>query len=201
MMRKQAVLISIAALCFAGPAVATEAFSYSFVELGWVKQTLDDLDVDADGPGARVSVELTPAFHLFGSYSEQDLDLGSGSDVNGESLALGAGHAWSLSSKLDLVANVAYLRDELEIQGFGGSGSMEVDGYGVAGYVRMRPVNQLELTGGLSYTDFDELGDDTFFTAGARFFFTQMFAVGVDVSLNSDSTAYILGGRFNFGGR
>jgi hypothetical protein len=66
-MRKQAILISIAALCFAGPTVATEAFSYSFVELGWVNQTLDDVDVDANGPGARVSVELTPACHLFGS--------------------------------------------------------------------------------------------------------------------------------------
>ncbi len=201
-MRKQAILISIAALCFAGPAAATEAFSYSFVELGWVSQTLDDVDVDATGPGARVSVELTPAFHLFGSYSEQDFDLGSGSDVNGESLALGAGHAWSLSSKVDLVANVAYLRDELDVQVSGfGSGSVEVDGYGVAGYIRARPVDRLELTGGLSYTDFDELGNDTFFTAGARFFFTQMFAVGLDVSLNSDTTAYILGGRFNFGGK
>jgi hypothetical protein len=89
---------------------------------------------------------------------------------------------------------------DIQVSGLG-SDSVDVDGYGVAGYVRARPIDRLELTGGLSYADFDELGDDTFFTAGARFFFTQMFAVGLDVSLNSDTTAYILGGRFNFGGK
>ncbi len=36
------------------------------------------------------SFELTPALHLFGSYSDQDFDLGVGNDVNGESLTLGA---------------------------------------------------------------------------------------------------------------
>ena len=45
-MRKQTmILASLAALGFAGPALATEGFSYSFVELGWVNQEFDDLDV------------------------------------------------------------------------------------------------------------------------------------------------------------
>jgi hypothetical protein len=201
-MRKQTILASLAALGFAGPALATEGFSYSFVEVGWVNQEFDDLDVDADGPGIRASVELAPSFHLFGSYSDQDFDVGSGSDINGESLSLGAGYAWSLNPTVDIVGNVAYLREELDVQisGFG-SGSMEDDGLGVAGYVRARPIEQLELTGGLSYVDFDESGDDTFFTAGARYFFTKQFAAGLDVTLNSDTTAFILGGRFNFGTR
>jgi hypothetical protein len=201
-MRKQTILASLAALGFAGPALATEGFSYSFVELGWVNQEFDDLDVDADGPGVRASIELTPAFHLFGTYSDQDFDLGAGNDVNGESLAVGAGYAWSLNPKVDLVGNIAYLRAELDVQitGFGG-GSVEDDGLGVAGYVRARPVEQLELTGGLNYVDLDDTGDDTYFTVGARFFFTKMFAVGLDVSLNSDTTAYVLGGRFNFGAK
>jgi opacity protein-like surface antigen len=201
-MRKQTILASLMVLGFAGPALATEGFSYSFVELGWVSQDFDDLDVDADGPGIRASIELTPAFHLFGSYSDQDFDVGTDSDVNGESITLGAGYAWSLSSKVDLVANAAYLRQELDVQlaGFG-SGSVEDDGLGVGAYVRARPIEQLELTGGLNYVDFDDSGDDTYFSAGARFFVTKMFALGLDVQLNSDTTAFILGGRFDFGAR
>src|SRR5262245_44976902 len=201
-MRKQTILASLVALGFAGPALATENFSYSFVELGWVNQDFDDLDVEADGPAVRGSIELTPGFHLFGTYSDQDFDLGPGSDVNGESMTLGAGYAWSVSPTIDIVGNIAYLREELEVRtsGFGG-GSIEDDGMGVAGYVRARPIEQLELTGGLNYVDFDDSGDDTYFSAGARYFFTKAFAVGLDVSLNSDTTAFVLGGRFNFGAK
>jgi hypothetical protein len=201
-MRKQTILASLVALGFAGPALATEGFSYSFVELGWVSQEFDDLNVDADGPGIRASIELTPAFHLFGSYSDQDFDLGAGNDVNGEGLSLGAGYAWSLNSQVDLVAHVAYLRSELDLQVAGlGGGTLKDDGIGVGAYVRARPIEQLELTGGLAYSDFDDSGDDTFFSAGARFFITKMFAVGLDVTLNSDTTAFILGGRFDFGAK
>jgi hypothetical protein len=199
---KQTIVMVLLSLGVAGPAVATEGFSYSFVELGWINQEVDDLDIEADGPGIRASFEITPAFHLFGTYSEQDFDVGSGSDVDGEGLALGAGYAWSVSSQVDLVGTAAYLRDEIDVQIAGlGSGTFEEDGYGVSGYVRARPIERLELTGGLSYVDFDETGDDTFFNAGARFFFTEMFAVGLDVTLNDDTTAYVLGGRINFGGR
>jgi hypothetical protein len=201
-MRKQTILASLVALGFAGPALATEGFSYSFVELGWVSQEFDDLNVDADGPGIRASIELTPAFHLFGSYSDRDFDLGAGNDVNGEGLSLGAGYAWSLNSQVDLVAHVAYLRSELDLQVAGlGGGTLKDDGIGVGAYVRARPIEQLELTGGLAYSDFDDSGDDTFFSAGARFFITKMFAVGLDVTLNSDTTAFILGGRFDFGAK
>lgn len=201
-MRKQTILASLAALGFAGPALATDGFSYTFIEAGWVNQELDDFDVDADGPGIRASVELTPAFHLFGTYSDLDFDVGAGGDVSGESLSLGAGYAWSLNDKVDLVGNLAWLRQEVDVNlsGFG-SGSAEDDGFGVSGYVRARPIEQLELTGGLSFVDFDEGGDDTFFTVGARFFFTKMFAIGADISLNSDTTTYMLGGRVNFGAK
>lgn len=201
-MHKQTILAALLAFGVAGPAMATDGFSYSFVELGWVNQDFDDFDVEADGPGLRASFELTPAFHLFGSYTDQDFDFGAGSDVNGESMSLGAGYAWSLSPKVDIVGNAAYLRNEMDVQinGFG-SGSSKDDGVGLAGYVRARPIERLELTGGLNYVDFDETGDDTYFTAGARYFFTNMFALGLDVSLNSDTTAYILGGRFNFGAK
>ena len=199
---KQTILGLLLSLGIAGHAFATEGFSYSYAELGWVKQDFDDLDVEGDGPGIRASFELTPALHLFGSFSDQDFDVGANDDVNGESLALGAGYAWSISPQIDIVGNAAYLREEIDVQLAGvGSGSFEDDGFGIAGYVRARPVERLELTGGLNYVDFDESGDDTLFTAGARFFVTRMFALGVDVTLNDDTTTYVLGGRINFGGK
>ena len=69
-MRKELILGTIAALGLAGPAMATDGFSYSFVELGWVNSEIDDLDADGDGFGIRGSMEFTPAIHAFASYME-----------------------------------------------------------------------------------------------------------------------------------
>lgn len=195
-MRKELILGTIAALGLAGPAMATDGFSYSFVELGWINSEIDDLNADGDGFGIRGSMEFTPALHAFASYADQDFDV-AGIDVSGETLQIGFGYAWSVSPKMDVVGRVSY--NDITVDALGASA--DDSGIGLGGYLRGRPADRLELTGGIDLVDYDESGSDTEFGVGARFFFTKSFAAGVDVEFNDDGTSYMLGGRFSFGGR
>lgn len=192
-MRKEMILASLAALGCAGPALATDAFNYSYVEIGWVNSEIDDLDADGDGFGIRGSMEFTPNLHAFAGYSDQDYDV-AGIDVSGEQLEIGVGYAWSLTPKLDVVGRVSYL--DLSVDALGASA--DDSGFGLGGYLRGKPAERLELTGGIDLVDYDESGSDTAFGVGALFHFTRMFAAGVNMTFNDDGTQYMIGGRVNF---
>lgn len=198
-MRKEIILGSLAALGLAGPALASDGFSYSYAELGWVNTEFDDLGADGDGFALRGSFEFTPALHGFAQLADQDFDVGGGAEVGGEAMELGVGYAWTMSPTVDIVGKLAYVTQEIDVNIAGFGGSFDDDGFGIGGYVRAQPVDRLELTGGIDLVDMDLGGSDEYLSLGARFFFTKMFAAGLDLRLNSDDTSYMLGGRFNFG--
>jgi hypothetical protein len=198
-MRKGMIIGSLAALALTGPAIAADGFSYSYVELAWVNSELSDLDIDGDGFGLKGSFEFTPALHAFAQLSDTDYDTGFGASVSGENMELGVGYAWSMSPRMDIVGKFSFVQQEIDIDVPGFGGSFEDDGFALGGYVRGKPIEQLELTGGLDFVDMDLGGSDEYFTLCARYFFTKMFAAGLDLRLNSDDTTYMLGGRFNFG--
>lgn len=191
-MRKDFILGSIAALSLAGPAMAEDGFDYSYVELGYVKSEIDDLNVDGDGLGLRGSYEFTENFHAFAAHADQDFDF----DVSATTFELGAGLAWPVNPNMDLVGTLSYIKTEIDVPFFG---DLDDDGFAVGAGLRARVIEALELTGGLKYASYDEVGDDTTFGAGARYFFTQMFAAGVDVDFDDDGTAWMLGARMSFG--
>ena len=191
-MRKGFILGSIAALSLAGPAMAEDGFDYSYVELGYVKSELDDFDVDGDGLGLRGSYEFTENFHAFAAYTDQDFDF----DVSATTLEVGAGFAWPVNPNMDIVGTVSYIQGEIDVPSFG---DFEDDGFAFGAGLRARVIEKLELTGGLKYVNFDAAGNDTTLGAGARYFFTNMFAAGVDVNFDDDGTTWMLGGRLSFG--
>lgn len=191
-MRKGFILGLIAASSIAGPAMAEGGFDYSYVELGYVKSEIDDLDIDGDGLGLRGSYEFTENFHAFAAYADQDFDF----DVSATTLEVGAGLAWPVNPNMDIVGTVSYIKGEIEIPSFG---EFEDDGFALGVGLRARVVEKLELTGGLKHASFDESGNDTTFGAGARYFFTNMFAAGVDLDFDDDGTTWMLGGRLSFG--
>jgi hypothetical protein len=190
-MRKSFILGSVVALAISGQALAEDGFNYTFLDLGWANSEIDDLDVDGDGFALRGSLALTDRFHLIASYSDLDYDF----DVGSQGLEIGGGLNLPLSPKLDFVGSISYLEQEVDVPGFG---SVDDDGFGLGAGLRGRVAERLELTGGLQYVDFSDGGDDTAFGAGARYFFTDMFALGADVSLNDDVTTWMIGGRINF---
>lgn len=191
-MRKGFILGSIAALSIAGPAMAESGFDYSYVELGYVKSEIDDLDVDGDGLGLRGSYEFTENVHAFAAYSDQDFDF----DVGATTFELGAGYAWPVNPNMDLVGTLAYIKAEIDVPFFG---DVDDGGFAVGAGVRARVIESLELTGGLKYMNFDEFGSDTTLGAGARYFFTNMFAAGVDLDFDDDGTTWMLVARLSFG--
>lgn len=191
-MHKGLIFGSIAALGLSGSVLAADGFSYSYAELGYVSSELDDIDVDGDGFALRGSYEFNERFHGFVEYSDLDYDF----DVSGEMLELGAGLAWPLNPNLDFVGTVSYVKAEVDVPFFG---SIDDDGFGLGAGLRSRVMEQLELTGGINYVSFDEGGDDTAFELGARYFLTEMFAIGAGVDFNDDGTAWTLGARLNFG--
>ncbi len=190
-MRRSMILASLAALGLGGPALASD-LNYSFVELGWQQAEFDDLDADGDGFGIRGSMEFTDALHAFVSYSDQSYDF----DVGGEFIEIGVGYAWSMSPKLDIVGRLAYLDTSFDIPGFG---DVSDDGVALGGYLRGKPMENLELTGGVDLVDYSDGGSDEQFGLGVRYFFTQQFAAGLDMSFNDFGTTYTLGGRMSFG--
>lgn len=190
-MRKEMILASLAALGLAGPAVASD-FNYSYLELGWMQSEFDDVDVDGDGFGLRGSMEFTSALHGFVSYSDQSYDF----DIDGEFIEIGLGYAWSMTPNVDIVGRIAYLDTSFDIPGFG---EVSDDGFALGGYLRGKPMQSLELTGGIDLVDYSDGGSDEQFNVGARYFFTKQFAAGLDVQFNDFGTAYTLGGRMTFG--
>jgi hypothetical protein len=190
--RKGFILGSIAALSIAGPAMAEDGFDYSYVELDYVKSEIDDLDVDGKGLGLRGSYEFSENFHAFAAYASQNYDF----DVTGATLEVGAGLAWPVNPNMDLVGTLSYIKAEIDVPFFG---DLDDDGFAVGAGLRARVVEALELTGGLKYASYEEVGDDTTFGAGARYFFTKKFAAGVDVDFDDDGTTWMLGARLSFG--
>lgn len=191
-MRKDFILGSIAALSIAGTAMAQDGFDYSYVEIGYVKSEIDDLDIDGDGLGLRASYEFTENFHAFAAYSDQDFDF----DVGAKTWEVGAGLAWPVNPNLDIVGTVSYVKGEIDVPFVG---DFEDDGFALGAGLRGRVIEKLELTGGLKYVNLDESGSDTTVAAGARYFFTNMFAAGVDVDFDDDGTTWMLGARLSFG--
>ena len=198
-MNKLTVLGALAALTVAGPALAqapTSGLSYSYVELGYVNTELDDANIDGDGFALKGSWGFTDRFHAFASYADLGYDFG----IDSTQFEIGAGLNQSLTPKLDLVATVSYLTAEVtaNVPGFR-SLSVDDDGFGVGVGLRGLVTDQFELNGKIDYVDFDNAGDDTTFTVGARYSFTPAWAVGADIKFNDDGNAWMIGGRYTFG--
>ena len=191
-MDKRVILGSIAALGLAGPALAQDGFSYSYVELGYVNTEIDDPDIDGDGFGLRGSLEVAPNLHVFTEYSDLEFD----GNVDGSTFELGGGLNWALAPNVDLIGTLSYVRAELDPPG---PGDLDDDGFALGLGLRGRVTDQIELTGRIEYVDLDDGGDDTGFGAGVRYYFTRQLAVGLDVDLDDDATAWMIGARYDFG--
>lgn len=186
-MRKAIILGSLAALGVSGPVLAQDALSYSYFELGYINS--ENGGLDGNGPNLFGTFALTEMAHLFGSYSDQDLDFGIGVKF----LQLGGGLNFSLSDTVDLVTRLSLVEVEVDGPNF----SNDDDGYALGVFLRTRAAEKFDLTAGLNYQDLDNGGEDTAITAGLRYYLTTRIAAGIDLLQNDDDTTYILSGRYD----
>lgn len=178
------VMLCVAALA---PRVGqADLLSYTYWEGGYIRADIDGLSEDPDGFILGLSVELTDQVFVFGRYGQVETTI-YGFDIDETDYSLGIGYAWSLKDNLDIVGRVAYLGAEAELEDVG---SVDDDGYGISIGVRARPADRVELEGGVQYSDFSDLGDDTSVGAAAYWYLTEGVAIGVFGSIGDDVTNY-----------
>src|SRR5688500_16612493 len=133
-------LAALSAIGLAGAASAAEGVSYNYVQGGYV--ATDAEGADAEGFGGEASFAIHPNFHVFGGYSNQEID---DSSVDLENWRAGVGYNHPVSANTDLLTRVAYENFQADEVGFDEDGwSAEVgvrsaltthlEGYALAGY-------------------------------------------------------------------
>jgi len=196
-MKKQIVLaLALAAATFA--ATAGER-SYTYVEAGWNRTTVDidnNTDADFDGFAVRGSYAFNQ-FHVFGGYSSvNNDDLGVDVDLDESQLGFGIHHA--IADEADVIGEVSYLRQEVEASAFGVSAKDHVNAYRVSAGVRGQLGQHLEATLKANYTDGSDIDSEFTPSAGVLVKFNQTWGLFVDAEKAQDVTRYAVGVRASF---
>lgn len=188
MLRKSCIVL----LSFFSVSAFAEGFDYTFVQATYGRVDFDDLNVDGDGFGIDGSMAVHENFHLFAGYQFVGLDF----DVDASELNAGIGFNTPISPNMDFVAQLAFVRAEVEVPLVG---SDSENGWGIGVGIRAKPIEQLEVNVGVNHVDFgSDGGDDTALGAGFLYSFTDSFAAGLSGSWGDETSAYQIGGRFYF---
>jgi hypothetical protein len=185
---RKTLLGMVAAVCFCGQALAQDGLSYSFVELGYIGTESDS--GDGDGLNLAGSYAVAELAHIFTSYSDQDFD----NNVRTEFMQIGLGGNIPLTENIDIVPRLSYVDLQVETPG----AILDDNGFQAGASLRGRFLDRLELSGGFTYTELGDSGNDTAIVGGLRLYFTGRLAVALDALQSDGDTTYILGGRYDF---
>ena len=188
MKRSLLALTLLAALPFA--ASAAEGVSYNFVQGGYVATNSndDDIDADADGYGIDASVAVHDNFHIFGGYSNQELDF---TDFDIEQYKLGVGYNHEIAPKADLVTRIAY-------QKLDAGGIADFDGYSAEVGVRGALASKLEGYAFAGYQDYEQVDGDFYGRVGALVKFNDNWGLNGDVKFADGAAEWFVGPRFTW---
>jgi len=172
----------------------SQGFDYNYLQLDYGNLEFDDINADGDGLGISGSFAINPDWHVFAGYQSAGLDRGI--DVN--AFNAGIGYNTEMSPNVDAYARFSY--EYIDFDAPGGIGGGDDSGLGFGIGMRFAASDLLEVTAAVDYVDFgSNAGDDTAFSLGALYSFSDAFALGLEGSWSSDVTAYTLNGRFYFG--
>ena len=195
-MKKQIVLaLALAAATFA--ATAGER-SYSYVEGGWNRATVDidrNNDADFDGFTVRGSYGFDQ-FHVFGAYSSVNNDDFVDIDLNESQLGLGIHHA--IDDSADVIGEVSYLREEVKASAFGFSAKDHVNAYRLSAGIRGQLGQHIEATIKANYTDGSDVDSEFTPSAGVLVKFNPTWGLFADAEAGKDITRYAVGVRASF---
>lgn len=194
-MKRSLIAIGLAAALPFAAANAAEGISYNFVEAGYAAT---DIDLDADGFGINGSVAIHPNFHLFGAYSNQDIDHSS---ADFDQWRIGVGYNHEISRNADLVTRIAYEKFDAGRNALGYR--IDPDGYSVEVGVRGAMLPNFEGHAFVGYEDYSsddlyEYEDDFYGRLGAVWKFTPNWGLSGDVKFVSGDTQWFIGPRFTW---
>lgn len=194
MKRSLLALTLMAALPFA--ASAAEGVSYTYVEGGYAATNTDA--GDADGFAIKGSGAIAPNFHVFGGYSNQEIE---DTDIDFDQWQVGLGYNHQIAPNADLVTRVAYEKFDAGSDIFGND--LEADGYSVEAGVRGALTPNFEGYAFAGYEDGDDLDgasrDGEFYgRLGALVKFNQTWGVNGDVKFVDGDTQWFVGPRLSW---
>lgn len=189
-------LLLVLALAASPIAASATELSYSYVEGGYARVTLDgiDGDLDFDGYQLRGSAAVAENIYLFGGYGSATNDDFNGVDLDFNELQVGVGYRHGLSERADFIAELGYVNQELEFEGE----SFDVDAGRLSAGFRGLLTDNFEGVIKASYTDGNQNDGDFSVTAGAQFKFNPTWGVIGEVEAAEDATKYLVGVRASF---
>lgn len=198
-MKKQLVL---AALLATAPFVASaEGLSYSYVEGGYTRVNADTgisgFDPELDGGYIRGSAELGENFTIFGGYSKTQDDVrfsGFSFDTDFETAEIGFGYHADISDRADFIAELSYLRQEINIDNTSGEGKGGKLNLGIRGEM----TDNLEGWVKAGYIDGGDFEGAFVGTLGGQYKFNQTWGIVGEVEFNDETTQYMVGARVSF---
>jgi hypothetical protein len=217
-MRKH-IALGAALFLGTGSALAADEMSYNLMEFGYGYTDIKNSSVHGDTFSLSGSFAFGESFFGFGRASSTDVGgydspapvlvtalqatsvkpAGiSGSPVVGAStvkgLSLGLGFHAPVSSSVDFVGALSFELADAK-------GASSETGFGASVGLRGRATDKLELNGGVGYVDYGSGADGVAFTVGSRYYLTEAFAAGIDLSMDDkgDSTTFGIGFRYDFG--
>ncbi len=186
MKRSVLALTLLAVLPFA--ASAAEGVSYNHVQGGYVATNNNDGAPDADGYGIDASVAVHPNFHLFGGYSNQDID---NTNIDFDQWRLGVGYNQELTTKVDLVTRVAYEK-------FDAGSGFDFDGYSAEAGVRAALGTHVDGYALAGYEDYEDIDGDFYARLGANVKFNENWGLNGDVKFADGDAQWFVGPRFSW---
>lgn len=169
-----------------------QGFDYNFLQLNYSNIDFDDINVDGDGLGLSGSYAINPDWHVVASFQSAGLDFG----VDLIQFGAGFGYNTELSETVDAFAQFSYQYIDFDTPGGGGG---DDSGLGFDVGLRFAASPEVEIDAGFSYVDFGDGGDDTAFSLGGLYEFTDAFSLGLSGSFSDDVSSFTLSGRFYFG--
>jgi hypothetical protein len=191
-------IAAISTLLFSFNANAAD-FSYTYAHIGTTKIDLDIEGTTIDGNSIDLSgaYALNDTFYVKAGIGFSDYEY----KVKTENQELGLGAHMSVSNKVDLFGEVAFLRASVEISDYIDESDT---GTGITLGARAHATETLEISGGVKRVDVDDIDDfedtdaDNIFFVKADYRITKAVDLELLVAKSNEVTSYGLGARFNF---
>jgi Ax21 family sulfation-dependent quorum factor len=170
--------------------------SYNFIELDYAKLNIDGAgsDFDPDGFGLKGSFAFGEQFYGFGSYLRGSEEV-SGVDFDIDQTQLGLGYRHGVSDSADFIAELSWLNDSVDIEGFGDA---DANGGRLSAGFRGAMAENFEGYAKANYTDGGDFDGDFSGTLGAQVKFNKTWGVTGEAEFGSDADIYMLGLRASF---
>lgn len=188
---KRTLVFTVVNLMLALPLAAGAAeLDYSYIEGGWTEIGVRDAP-DGDGWLIGGSAALGENIHLFGSYTDANIDH---SDFDAEIARLGLGWNTGISDTSDLVVRANFLSLDSNFP----VGDTSSDGYEAEVGLRSALGSKFETYAAAGYIDTNRGDGDLYGKLGAQYKFTPRFGLVANATLSDDANEYFVGPRLSF---